>query len=90
MTDAKKIAIINEIKRLEREVAELRTRRHEILSGASSASLSSGGGSKSFTNWDPEKLDKAIADDLAQIYAYKCAIAGRSGLTIGHTMIRRA
>ena len=89
MTSAKATAIRNEIRRLQKEVADLRARRSAILTGAASASLSAGGGSRSYTNWTPQKLDAAIAKDLSDIAKLKNALAGRSALRIGHAKVRR-
>lgn len=90
MTSEKRTAIENEIKRLQAEVAALRQRRFEVLTGAASAGMSSGGGSKNYSNWTPEKFDAAIAKDLADIKKLKRALAGRSAFGIGFAMIRRA
>ena len=89
MTRAKQRLIVNEIRRLQKEVAELRARRREILTGAASASLSSGSGSKSYSNWTPAQLDAAIASDVDQISAYKRALAEVSSLGIGQLKIVR-
>lgn len=90
MTSEKATAIKGEIKRLQLEVAELRKARRAILLGASSVSISAGGGSKSLSNWDPEKIDAAIAEDLAQIKAYKRVLRGLAALSIGIAEVRRS
>ena len=90
MTSAKRTAIENEIKRLQSEVADLRQRRYAVLTGAASAGVSSGGGSKNYSNWTPEKFDEAIAKDLSDIKKLKKALCGRSAFGIGFAMIRRA
>ena len=89
MTRAKKIAVLNELRRLQVEVAELRRRRSEVLSGAASASISSGGGSKSYSNWSPAQFDAEIARILGEISALERSLAGRPALAIGHATIRR-
>lgn len=89
MTSAKATAIRNEIRRLQKEVSEFRARRRELLVDDQSGSLSSGGGSRSYTNWTPEKLDAAIAKDLSDIAKLKRALAGRPALRIGHAKVRR-
>ncbi len=89
VTREKQIVVINEIKRLQKEVADLRRRRAEVLSGAATVSISSGGGSKSLSNWSPEKYDTEIARLLAEISALKRALSGRPALRIGFAKIRR-
>lgn len=89
VTRARQIAIVNEIKRLQKEVADLRRRRAEVLSGAATATISSGAGSESYGNWSPEKFDAAIARLLGEISALKRSLAGRPALRIGVAQIRR-
>jgi len=90
MLSAKKAeAVRQEIQRLQKEVQDLRARRHEILTGASSASLSAGSGSKSYTNWDPAKIDAAIAKDLRDIAKLKRALDGRPAYRLGFAQIGR-
>ncbi len=90
MTRARKIATLNEIKRLQTEVANLRRRRAEVLSGTASASISSGGGSKGYSNWSPAQFDAEISRLLSEIGVLKSALAGRPALRIGFATIRRA
>ncbi len=61
MTSAQKKAILTEIKRLTNAIAELEA-NYEKASGAefASASISSGGGSRSYTRADPQKIANAI------------------------------
>lgn len=89
MTHRQETAIREEISRLQKEVADLRERRRALLMGGASASMSAGGGSKSYTNWSPEKLDAAIAKDLAEIAQLKRALAGRPAFKIGYAKVRR-
>jgi len=72
------------------EVANLRRHRAEVLSGAASANISSGGGSKGYTNWAPAQFDAEISRLLAEIGVLKAALIGRPALRIGHAQIRRA
>jgi len=90
MTRAKKIAVLNELQRLRVEVAGLRRRRSEVLSGAASASISSGAGSKSYSNWTPAQFDAEISRLLGEIAVLERSLAGRPALVIGHATIRRA
>ena len=89
MSHAKKTAILNDIKRLQTEVAEFRECRKSMLLDGVSGSVSSGGGSKSFTNWSPEKLDAAIAKDLSDISRLKREYKGLAQFRIGHVQVRR-
>ena len=53
--------ILIRIQNVEKEIAELKKVRTEILSsGYASASISSQGGSKSYTRMDADKITKAI------------------------------
>ena len=90
MRCARQTVIENEIKRLRAEIADLRQRRYAVLTGAASAGMSSGGGSKNYSNWTPEKYDAAIAKDLSDIKKLKKALSGRSAFGIGFAMVRRA
>lgn len=57
---ARKIKVVNARAKLAREIAELRERLTEVASGVSSASLSSGIGSKSYSNFSPETIRAEI------------------------------
>lgn len=61
MTSAQKKAVLKEIRRLSDEIERLEA-NYEVASNAefSSASVSSGGGSKSYTRADPSKMANAI------------------------------
>ena len=89
MTSAKKRLVINEIRRLQKEVAEFRECRRAVLTGAASASLSSGGGSKSYSNWTAAQFDSAIQKDLDEIAAYKRELSGTGSFRIGQVRIVR-
>ncbi len=90
MTRGKRIALINELRRLRKEVAELRDCRNAVLTGAAQATLSSGTGSKSYTNWRPEDFDRAIAKDLEEIAALNRTLGGRGAFRIDHATVRRS
>lgn len=62
--------------------------RHEIaLSGSASATLSAGGGSKSYTNLDLDKLAALRADYARRIRAINRSLHG--GGMIGHIVTTR-
>lgn len=89
MTRARQIALVNEIRRLQAEVETLAARRTELLTGAASASISAGAGSKSYSNWDPERLAAAIAEDQRVIARLKRALSGRAPFAISSVPVRR-
>lgn len=74
--------------RLLKWIDEIDRVRHEIaLSGSASATISAGGGSKSYTNLDLEKLEKLRGD-----YCYRVAIINkrlRGQGMIGHIVTTR-
>lgn len=74
--------------RLLKWIDEIDRVRHEIaISGSASATLSAGGGSKSYTNLDLDKLASLRADYARRIRAINRRLHG--GGLIGHIVTTR-
>lgn len=81
---------LSRIAEVESDLREARRVRREILaSGSSSASISSGGGSKSFTRLDLDKVSALIAELTRELQALRAMLAGGGGLGIGRIMTVR-
>lgn len=90
MNRAQQIATLNEITCLRREVRDMRRRQMEIASGAASATVSAGSGSKSYSNWTPAQLRDEIAWREERIVALRRMLAGRpAGGSIRHVVTVR-
>ena len=91
VTREKKIALINERKRILKDIAELdRTIAEIARSGTSSATLSAGGGSKTYTRIDLASLREQRMDFAERARAIARILAGRSAAVIGFAQIRRS
>lgn len=66
-----------------------RVRREIVSSGTASATLSAGGGSKSYTRLDLDKIAAIIADLTRELRGLRYTLAGQSPLTIGRIMTVR-
>ena len=83
MTREQKIKAINAANELKRKIADVDRVIHEIAtSGFSSATLSAGAGSKSYTRADLNHL-RAEREDLIRQYRHTAARVGGGGLVIG-------
>lgn len=91
VTRNKKIALVNERNRILRDIAELdRTIAEIAKSGTSSASLSAGGGSKTYSRIDLASLRSQRMDFAERARAIARTLAGRSAIGIGFAQIRRS
>lgn len=69
MTITQQRKILTRITECEKDISELKRVRQEILSsGYASASISSNGGSKSYTRADADKITKAIINLQKELY----------------------
>ncbi len=88
---AKKIALVNERKRILKDIAELdRTIAEIAKSGTSSATLSAGGGSKTYTRIDLASLRAQRMEFAERARSIARLLAGRSAIGIGFAQIRRS
>lgn len=79
MTIEQKRKILIRIAETEAEVDKLKEVRQEILTtGYASATVSSGGGSKSYTRLDIDKINKTIELLLSNLKSLKDLLYGRS------------
>ena len=91
MTREKKIALLNERKRILKDIAELDRTISEIAkSGTSSASLSSTGGSKTYSRIDLAALRAQRMEFAERARAISRVLAGRPAIGIGFAQIRRS
>ena len=72
--------IVKEVKYWTRKAADLTDVYYARLNGTASASMSAGGGSKSYTNWSNADFDRAIAKAKANAAGWKAKLTGRSPL----------
>lgn len=90
MADIRTRQTLSRIEEVETDLREARRVRREILaSGSSSASISSGGGSKSFTRLDLDKVSALIAELTRELQALRAMLAGGGGLGIRRIMTVR-
>lgn len=77
--------LLKRIAEAQNELKELQRVRFEIAqSGTASASLASGGGSKSYTRLDLDKLSAQISQLVKNIARLRELLTGQSHLTIKH------
>jgi len=67
MADANKIELVNEYREHAREIKFIRQRIHEIESGAASATMSTGDGSKSYTNHSIAEFRREIGGHVERM-----------------------
>lgn len=73
---------------MESDIAELKRCRAEIAkNGYASATMSSGGGSKSYTRLDVSKLTEAISALTSELKQLRAMLAGGAGQTIWQTVL---
>lgn len=90
MADIRTRQTLSRIAEVETDLREARRVRREILaSGSSSASISSGGGSKSFTRLDLDKVSALIAELTRELQALRAMLAGGGGQGIGRIVTVR-
>lgn len=84
--------ILERIAQVESDISALRRVRMEIATGGTaSATLSSGGGSKSYTRLDLDKITSLIAELVRELRGLRSVLAGGGGgLHIGRIMTVRS
>lgn len=88
MSDTK-AKILQKIKELTTEYAEKKAHYDEVFKGAASASMSSGSGSKSYTNFSLAELRKELDRIVSQIERLKRRLAGLPAGGIRHVVTVR-
>ena len=79
MTTIQKRKVLQRISDIENDIAELKKARQEVASsGYASATVSSGGGSKSFTRSDISKITEAISALTSEMKKLRALLAGGS------------
>lgn len=81
MTTQQKVKILQNIVRLEGDIDTLKQARLEVIqTGYASATLSSSGGSKSYTRIDIDKMTSTIKELQKELAAYRNMLMSGSGL----------
>ena len=79
MNITQKRKVLQRISDIENDIAELKKARQEVAaSGYASATVSSGGGSKSFTRSDISKITEAISALISEMKKLRALLAGGS------------
>ena len=79
MTITQKRKVLQRISDIENDIAELKKARQEVASsGYASATVSSGGGSSSYTRSDISKITEAISALISEMKKLKALLAGGS------------
>ena len=79
MTITQKRKVLQRISDIENDIAELKKARQEVASsGYASATVSSGGGSRSYTRSDISKITEAISALTSEMKKLKALLAGGS------------
>lgn len=79
MTITQKRKVLQRISDIENDIAELKKTRQEVASsGYASATVSSGGGSRSYTRSDISKITEAISALTSEMKKLKALLAGGS------------
>ena len=79
MTITQKRKVLQRISDIENDIAELKKARQEVASsGYASATVSSGGGSRSYTRSDISKITEAISALISEMKKLRALLAGRS------------
>ena len=79
MTITQKRKVLQRISDIENDIAELKKARQEVASsGYASATVSSGGGSRSYTHSDISKITEAISALTSEMKKLKALLAGGS------------
>lgn len=77
MTITQKRKVLQRISDIENDIAELKKARQEVASsGYSSATVSSGGGSRSYTRSDISKITEAISALTSELKKLRAMLAG--------------
>ena len=76
VTTAQQIALVNRRNALIREIADLRAHRDEVALGTQSATLSTGDGSNSYTNFSPDRIQQVIETKVAELRAITRQLVG--------------
>lgn len=79
MTIIQKRKVLQRISDIENDIAELKKARQEVASsGYASATVSSGGGSRSYTRSDISKITEAISALTSEMKKLRALLAGGS------------
>ena len=79
MTITQKRKVLQRISDIENDIAELKKARQEVASsGYASATVSSGGGSRSYTHSDISKITEAISALISEMKKLRALLAGGS------------
>ena len=79
MTITQKRKVLQRISDIENDIAELKKARQEVASsGYASATVSSGGGSRSYTRSDISKITEAISSLISEMKKLRALLAGGS------------
>ena len=79
MTTIQKRKVLQRISDIENDIAELKKARQEVASsGYASATVSSGGGSRSYTRSDISKITEAISALTSEMKKLRALLAGGS------------
>ena len=79
MTITQKRKVLQRISDIENDIAELKKARQEVASsGYASATVSSGGGSRSYTRSDISKITEAISALTSEMKKLRALLAGGS------------
>ena len=79
MTTTQKRKVLQRISDIENDIAELKKARQEVASsGYASATVSSGGGSRSYTRSDISKITEAISALISEMKKLRALLAGGS------------
>ena len=79
MTITQKRKVLQRISDIENDIAELKKARQEVASsGYASATVSSGGGSRSYTRSDISKITEAISALISEMKKLRALLAGGS------------
>lgn len=82
MTTEQKRKILIKIQTLEKDIEELKRVKKELVSnGYSSATISSGSGSKSYTKMDISKVSTSITEMISELKEYRKMLADISTTT---------
>ena len=77
MTTDQKRKVLIRIQEIEVELSQLKDARQKLVSGGyASASISSGGGSRSYTAMDVSKISETIADLVEELKQLRAMLGG--------------
>ncbi len=89
MTEKTKFKLVNARQTLQRSIADLDRRIQEVATGAASASVSSGTGSKSYTNHSLSELRAMRESLVSRLNHINNALASGSTFGVRHVVTTR-